>query len=142
MANKIEKGKNYICNTNVSLRVKSLLDGTPMGEDAIVKVERGSCLVAPDDGFLIDAYGNMLFCNDELAECFSEAGSQVEHPSHYNQNGIECFDVIKAAIGDVGFKHFCYGNAIKYLFRAKHKGREMEDLEKAMFYLKEIIKND
>ncbi len=43
----------------------------------------------------------------------------VNHPSHYCQNGIECFDVIKAAIGEDGFKNFCEGNAIKYMFRAR-----------------------
>lgn len=69
-----------------------------------------------------------------------ECGSKVVHPSHYNQNGIECFDVIKAAIGDDGFEHFCFGNAVKYLFRAKHKGNYIEDLKKAKFYIDEIIK--
>ena len=64
---------------------------------------------------------------------------KVEHPSHYNQNGIECFDVIKAAIGEEGLMNFCEGNAIKYLFRARHKGSYMEDLRKAKFYIGQII---
>ena len=64
----------------------------------------------------------------------------VSHPSHYNQNGIECFDVIKAAIGEDGFKNFCEGNAIKYMFRARHKGSYLEDLKKAKFYIEQIVK--
>lgn len=45
----------------------------------------------------------------------------VNHPSHYNQGGIECFDVIHAAIGADWLRKFMLGNAIKYLFRCEHK---------------------
>ena len=64
----------------------------------------------------------------------------VNHPSHYCQNGIECFDVIKAAIGEDGFKNFCEGNAIKYMFRARYKHNYLEDIKKAKFYLEQVIK--
>lgn len=68
-----------------------------------------------------------------------EKKEMVNHPSHYNQNGIECFDVILAAIGKQGLRHFMIGNAIKYLFRAEYKGKYLEDLKKARFYIDEVL---
>lgn len=59
----------------------------------------------------------------------------VNHPKHYNQLPIECIEVAR---------HFNFdlGNAIKYIWRAGLKGGEekaIEDLEKAIFYLKDEI---
>ena len=65
--------------------------------------------------------------------------SAIDHPSHYNQGGIECIDAIKAAtVGLNGFEGFCAGNAIKYLFRWKHKNG-VEDLKKCQWYLDRLI---
>lgn len=36
---------------------------------------------------------------------------------------------------------FLLGNALKYLFRYKHKGKPLEDLRKAEFYLKRWLDN-
>lgn len=54
----------------------------------------------------------------------------VNHPAHYNVNGIECFDVIEAL--DLNFN---LGNTLKYLFRAGRKGDKLEDLRKARMCL-------
>ena len=64
----------------------------------------------------------------------------VNHPDHYNQGGIECFDVIKAFHGQDAFEGFCAGNVLKYVMRYKHKDNPKQDLEKARVYLNEIIK--
>lgn len=80
----------------------------------------------------------------------------VNHPDHYNtdkpimfiggENGltksvcIECIDVIRAM-------PFWKGNAIKYLWRAglkteegkSYEEKEIEDLEKAIWYIKDRI---
>jgi len=62
----------------------------------------------------------------------------VNHPSHYTQGGIECIDAIKAATeGLNGFEGYCTGNAIKYLWRWKHKNG-VEDLKKAHWYIKKL----
>ena len=59
----------------------------------------------------------------------------VSHPSHYNQ-GIEAIDVIES-----WGLNFSLGNVIKYTLRAPYKGKEIEDLEKAKWYLeREIIR--
>ena len=65
----------------------------------------------------------------------------VHHPNHYQRGGIECFDVIKEFFGDNEFESFCLGNALKYVMRCKHKGKYLEDLKKARFYLDIIITN-
>jgi hypothetical protein len=56
--------------------------------------------------------------------------SNVDHPLHYNSqgSGIECIDVVE-------WMGFSLGNAIKYIWRADHKGNDIEDLEKARWYL-------
>lgn len=68
--------------------------------------------------------------------------SAVDHPSHYNTGKIEPIDVIED--WNLGFHE---GNTIKYIAREKYKGRELEDLEKDLWYpdrrigkLKENIK--
>ena len=63
----------------------------------------------------------------------------VNNPPHYNQSGIECIDAIRAALGDEGFKSYCQGNAIKYLWRHQYKGKPVEDLHKAQWYINKII---
>jgi len=35
---------------------------------------------------------------------------------------------------------FCVGNAIKYLMRAEYKGKQLEDLAKARWYIEREIK--
>ena len=63
--------------------------------------------------------------------------SKVNHPPHYNVGGIETIDYLKS----LGLaEDFCIGNAIKYISRYKHKGKPVEDLEKALWYLKYTIK--
>lgn len=42
-------------------------------------------------------------------------------PEHYKQTSLECFDVLRIALGKERFIGFCLGNAIKYLWRHEHK---------------------
>ena len=58
-----------------------------------------------------------------------EANGNVSHPSHYNQ-GIEAIDIIES--WDLNFS---LGNAIKYILRSPYKGKQIEDLEKARWYI-------
>jgi len=36
------------------------------------------------------------------------------------------------------FQGYCKGNAMKYLWRYRNKGKALEDLEKSEFYLHEL----
>jgi hypothetical protein len=61
----------------------------------------------------------------------------VNHPSHYSQgwsNGAEVIDIVEHL-------NFCRGNAVKYIARAgkKDQAKEIEDLEKAQWYLNREI---
>ena len=60
----------------------------------------------------------------------------VSHPSHYTDGKIEVIDFIE----DKGL-NFNRGNAVKYLCRAGKKDpvKEIEDLEKAMWYINHEI---
>lgn len=61
-----------------------------------------------------------------------QAPDMVKHPPHYTFGEYEVKDVIE----DWGFgTGFFLGNAIKYIARAQHKGRYVEDLRKAQEYL-------
>ena len=59
----------------------------------------------------------------------------VNHPAHYGgeNNVYEAINVIEAWNLD-----FCLGNAVKYISRAgkKDASKELEDLNKAIWYLK------
>lgn len=67
-----------------------------------------------------------------------EMSDNVNHPSHYGgeDNPYEAIKVIEA--WNLGF---CLGNAVKYISRAgkKDKSKEVEDLEKAVWYLQREI---
>lgn len=66
------------------------------------------------------------------------APDMVNHPPHYqSDNGVECIDAIRAALGRDGFVSYCTGNAIKYLWRDKTD--RVEDLRKAAWYLNRAI---
>ena len=65
------------------------------------------------------------------------ANDPVNSPKHYTDShpGMECIDLTADT-------SFCLGNAVKYLWRYKAKGRIIEDLEKARWYLCRVIDHD
>lgn len=78
--------------------------------------------------------------NDEGDCCNKESnGDMVNHPSHYNQGGIECIDALKAAtVSKTGIEAVCTANAIKYLWRYEEKNG-IEDVKKARWYINRLI---
>ena len=75
--------------------------------------------------------------NSELCRGYNQfkpKKEMINHPSHYNQ-GIEAIDYIESHK-----MNFNIGNVIKYVTRAKHKGTELQDLKKALWYLDREIK--
>lgn len=63
----------------------------------------------------------------------------VNHPDHYETNGIECFDAIQASQGDDSAVNFAVCNAFKYIWRNQHKDAQIQDLKKAVWYLNKAI---
>lgn len=85
-------------------------------------------------------------CNDYISNYFGlpiDEPDNVNHPEHYNSHpsGIECIEIAR-------HYPFSIGNAIKYLWRAGLKKdasltdnqKEIEDLKKAIWYIKDRIK--
>lgn len=58
----------------------------------------------------------------------------VNHPNHYTSHpsGVEVIQITE-------HMNFCLGNAIKYILRAEHKGNQIQDLKKAVWYINREI---
>lgn len=63
----------------------------------------------------------------------------VNHPTHYTSGGIECLDAIAASMTAPEYEGFLKGQVMKYVWRYHLKGKPVEDLKKAAFYLDRLI---
>lgn len=63
----------------------------------------------------------------------------VNHPNHYTSGGIECIDAIKASMTPIEYAGFLKGQVLKYAWRYRLKGKPVQDLKKARFYLDRLI---
>lgn len=66
-------------------------------------------------------------------------GDPVNSPAHYTTGEIECIDAIRSKLGEDGFRAFCQGNAMKYIWRADQRTvprNSDEDIRKAIWYLR------
>ena len=139
--NKFEIGAIYRC-------VVDSLGTFTKGQDYIAITEKE---LVDDNGSPVSLlYGAVEYFikvgekkNNDKAISFTQSDANVKehvnHPQHYLQGGIECFDVIKAFYGDDAFENFCAGNILKYAMRYKHKGQALDDLKKIRFYAEQII---
>lgn len=70
-----------------------------------------------------------------------EKQDMINHPPHYTQGEIECIEAIKYINDKLrmeGYKGYCLGNFIKYIWRCNYKNG-WEDIAKATFYLNEFL---
>lgn len=73
-------------------------------------------------------------------EALKPTADPVNHPSHYNKLSMEVIDILEeitphyppSIIGHIW-------NVLKYLFRAPFKGKMLQDMKKAKFYLDKAI---
>lgn len=77
--------------------------------------------------------------DDDRQEYFPDP---VESPVHYNTGSVECIEAIKASMSDTEFKGYLKGNAMKYLWRYDYKGKPVEDLKKAQWYLARLTEEN
>jgi hypothetical protein len=63
-----------------------------------------------------------------------EESDVVNHPTHYTSHpsGVETIQITE-------HMNFCLGNAIKYIMRSELKGKQIEDLKKAIWYINREI---
>lgn len=87
--------------------------------------------------------GEYKVCSLEEAEAFAKKRRKnedavvvdnVNNPKHYTSHpsGIDCIQITE-------HMGFCLGNAMKYVWRADLKGDAIEDLEKAVWYIRREI---
>lgn len=62
----------------------------------------------------------------------AEAEDVVNHPSHYTQYPVEVIELTR-------HMPFDDGNVVKYVARSPFKGNRLQDLKKALWYLKDAI---
>ena len=67
-----------------------------------------------------------------------EEEDMVGAPKHYNSGNIECIDAIEESMSSHAFKGYLKGNCMKYLWRYEYKGKQVEDLQKAGWYLRKL----
>ena len=94
---------------------------------------------------MLDSLNPKLFGYIKKKNNMEQKIDNVNHPPHYtwlkDKCGIEVIDITR-------HMDFCLGNAIKYILRAGHKQdasltdnqKEIEDLKKAIWYIKDRIK--
>jgi hypothetical protein len=63
----------------------------------------------------------------------------VAKPYHYNTGNIECIEAIEESMSEFAFKGYLKGNCMKYLWRYDYKGKPVEDLQKAQWYLARLL---
>ena len=80
--------------------------------------------------------GGVRYCPNPA--CNHVTAESVDHPSHYNQGGVECIDAIEAALTPEEFRGYCKGNAMKYVWRERRKGGS-ESVSKAAWYLARLL---
>lgn len=61
---------------------------------------------------------------------------EINNPSHYG--GDACIEYIEDSMPCDMYEGFLRGNVMKYLWRYDKKGKPLEDLQKAMWYLERL----
>ena len=81
-----------------------------------------------------------LCMEDRMKEIIEEVVDQVNNPDHYNNGAMECSDYLKDNMSWDAYLGYLEGNTKKYLHRWRYKGKPLQDLAKARWYLDRLIK--
>jgi len=100
-----------------------------------------------DDGFSTKEIDNLIEKIDSMIEdntykLSKNSNEAIDHPSHYNHGGRETIDGIKEHLENSDWNAYQGGllfNVYKYIDRAPYKGKRLEDLNKARWYLDKLI---
>jgi hypothetical protein len=79
---------------------------------------------------------NAEVVSDEIVDVINDV---VNSPPHYKTGGIEAIEGIEASMGPEAFAGYLKGNIMKYMWRYERKGKPIEDLKKARWYLDRLI---
>ena len=81
---------------------------------------------------------NQELYDERLAAQTPKPIDLVNHPPHYTFGKFEVIDVLM----DWFSKDPLLWQVVKYVARCRHKGNAIQDLDKAMFYLKRAIEEE
>ncbi len=70
----------------------------------------------------------------------TEEDDTIEKPPHYTSGSMEAIDYMKDSMDHMMFMGYLEGAVKKYLHRYRYKGKPVEDLKKAKWYLDRLIK--
>lgn len=128
------KSADYISSTQTVYQIKKIL------ENKGLYLTNAKSLWG--ESFLVSTRPFIKYEEENVPRGTMDSESRVEHPNYYKlSNGIEVLDVIR----DLPFN---IGNVVKYVIRAgkkkeaglSDKQKQIEDLEKAKFYIEDAIK--
>jgi len=114
----------------------SINNATPADWDRLRKQAPAIEPTTVDD--LMRVYVEMSQAELESYMLDDEEEDAVNSPDHYNTGNIECIEAIEESMSSVAFKGYLKGNCMKYLWRYDYKGKQVEDLEKAGWYLRRL----
>jgi len=85
-------------------------------------------------------YGNDFMRYKEVRDALNhEVVDVVNSPPHYKTGGIEAIEGIEASMGPEAYAGYLKGSVAKYLWRYEKKGKPLEDLKKARWFLDRLI---
>ena len=85
-------------------------------------------------------YGNDFMRYKEVRDMLNEQSVDVVNsPPHYKTGGIEAIEGIEASMAPEAYAGYLKGSVTKYLWRYEKKGKPLEDLKKARWYLDRLI---
>ena len=115
----------------------SINNATPADWDRLRKQAPAVEPKTVDD--LMEVYVEMSQAELESYMLDDEEEDAVNSPDHYNTGNIECIEAIEDSMSPAAFKGYLKGNCMKYLWRYDYKGKPVEDLKKASWYLSRLI---
>jgi len=65
----------------------------------------------------------------------------VNSPDHYTEGSMEAINVMEAKLTQEQYRGYLQGAVLKYLLRCNYKGKRIEDLSKAQWYLNKLVLN-
>ena len=114
----------------------SINNATPQDWDRLRK--QAPAIETTIDEAMMKVYVDMS--REELESyIFDEEEDVVNNPNHYNTGSIECIEGIQASMSTEAFAGYLKGNCMKYLWRYDYKGKPVEDLQKAQWYLAKLL---
>ena len=85
-------------------------------------------------------YGDDFMRYKEVRDMLNEQDVDVVNsPPHYKTGGIEAIEGIEASMGPEAYAGYLKGSVTKYLWRYEKKGKPLEDLKKARWFLDRLI---